>query len=62
MTSRPYLRRPWRLAYPHPVLGLGVASLKAGEVIAVVTALIAKNMPPGPPHSSCSPREGGGEC
>lgn len=44
VTSRPYLRRPWRLAYPHPVLGLGVASLKAGEVIAVVTALIAKRL------------------
>lgn len=38
--DRPYLRRPWRLLTPDPLLGAGVLALKAGEATAVVWALI----------------------
>lgn len=37
--DRPYLRRPWRLAYPHPLLGAGLVALKAGELGAVAAGL-----------------------
>ncbi|MST32786.1 glycosyltransferase [Acidimicrobiaceae bacterium USS-CC1] len=37
--DRPYLRRPWRLLTPDPLLGAGVLALKAGEAAAVVWAL-----------------------
>ncbi len=42
--DRPYLRRPWRLLYPHPVLGLGVVALKAGESVAVAATLAANGV------------------
>jgi hypothetical protein len=42
--GRPYLRRPWRLLYPHPILGLGVVALKVGEAVAMATALTAKGL------------------
>jgi hypothetical protein len=35
----PYVRRPWRLLVPHPVLGAGVVLLKLGEALAIVLAL-----------------------
>jgi glycosyltransferase involved in cell wall biosynthesis len=38
--DRPYLRSPWKLLWPHPVLGLGVVVLKLGEAVAVVSALV----------------------
>lgn len=38
--SRPYVRRPWKLIWPHPLLGLGVLLLKAGEVFAVMYQLL----------------------
>jgi|GEM_PF-445734 len=37
--SRPYLRAPWRLLWPHPLLGLGLVALKSGEAAAVVRRL-----------------------
>jgi arabinofuranan 3-O-arabinosyltransferase len=37
--DRPYLRSPWKLMWPHPVLGLGVVALKVGEAVAVALAL-----------------------
>jgi glycosyltransferase involved in cell wall biosynthesis len=37
--DRPYLRAPWKLLWPHPVLGTGVLALKLGEAIAVAVAL-----------------------
>lgn len=40
VASRRYLREPWRLVFPHPLLGAGVISLKAGEVLAVTWALL----------------------
>lgn len=33
--NRPYLRQPWRLLSPHPLLGAGVLALKSGELGAV---------------------------
>jgi len=39
--DRPYIRKPWKLAYPHPLLGAGVVALKAGET-AAVAAVVAK--------------------
>lgn len=38
--DRPYLRKPWRLIAPHPLLGAGTLALKGGEagVVAVVLA------------------------
>jgi glycosyltransferase involved in cell wall biosynthesis len=38
--DRPWLRRPWTLLYPHPLLGLGVLALKLGEVTAVTYTLL----------------------
>jgi glycosyltransferase involved in cell wall biosynthesis len=38
--DRPYLRRPWKLLYPHPVLGAGLVALKAGELAAVGAGLV----------------------
>ena len=40
--SRVYLRHPWKLIYPHPLLGLGVVALKSGEAAAVAGALIRR--------------------
>jgi arabinofuranan 3-O-arabinosyltransferase len=40
--DRPYLREPWRLVAPHPVLGIGVLALKAGEA-AVITATLTRH-------------------
>jgi glycosyltransferase involved in cell wall biosynthesis len=40
--DRPYIRRPWRLLAPHPLLGVGVVVLKAGESFAVCQALLAE--------------------
>lgn len=37
--DRPYLRSPWKLLWPHPVLGFGVVVLKLGEAVAVASAL-----------------------
>jgi CelD/BcsL family acetyltransferase involved in cellulose biosynthesis/GT2 family glycosyltransferase len=33
--DRPYVRHPWRLVYPHPLLGAGLVALKSGELVAV---------------------------
>jgi len=38
--DRPWLRRPWKLLYPHPVLGLGLVTLKLGEMTAVTYTLL----------------------
>jgi glycosyltransferase involved in cell wall biosynthesis len=38
--DRPYIRRPWKLAYPHPLLGAGVVALKAGETAAVAASVV----------------------
>ena len=38
--NRRYLRQPWRLAWPHPLLGAGVIALKVGELTAVARTLI----------------------
>jgi len=38
LLDRPYLRRPWTLAR-HPLLGVGLITLKAGETTAVLVAL-----------------------
>lgn len=35
--TRSYMRQPWRLIWPHPVLGLGVVALKSGEAVAIST-------------------------
>jgi glycosyltransferase involved in cell wall biosynthesis len=35
----PYVRRPWRLLVPHPLLGAGVAALKLGEAVSILLAL-----------------------
>jgi len=40
--DRPYLRHPWRLAR-HPLLGMGLVALKAGETTAVMMALLRDN-------------------
>jgi glycosyltransferase involved in cell wall biosynthesis len=37
--DRPYLHAPWKLLWPHPVLGAGVVALKLGEAAAVSIAL-----------------------
>lgn len=33
--DRPYIRQPWRLAYPHPLLGAALVALKTGESVSV---------------------------
>jgi arabinofuranan 3-O-arabinosyltransferase len=38
--DRPWLRRPWTLLYPHPLLGVGVVVLKLGEMTAVFYTLL----------------------
>ncbi len=38
--DRPWLRRPWALFYPDPVLGFGVVALKLGEATAVTWTLL----------------------
>ncbi|MGH7922560.1 MAG: glycosyltransferase family 2 protein [Candidatus Dormibacteraceae bacterium] len=38
--DRPYIRRPWKLLFPHPILGVGVVALKAGEATAATSALL----------------------
>jgi len=43
--DRPYLRRPWMIFARGPRLGLGLVSLKAGEVTAVVAATIRNSSP-----------------
>jgi glycosyltransferase involved in cell wall biosynthesis len=53
--DRPYLRRPWKLAVPHPLLGLGVVALKVGEAAAVAAALASGAASPGArPDDRCS--------
>jgi GT2 family glycosyltransferase len=37
--DRPYLHAPWKLLWPHPVLGAGVVAMKLGEVVSVAIAL-----------------------
>lgn len=37
--DRPYLRRPWSLVVPRPLLGAGVVALKLGEAVSVGMAL-----------------------
>jgi arabinofuranan 3-O-arabinosyltransferase len=37
--DRAYLRRPWKLVYPHPVLGVGLVALKGAELLAVGAGL-----------------------
>ena len=37
--NRRYVRQPWRLLYPHPLLGLGLLALKGGEITMMVRAL-----------------------
>lgn len=39
--NRPYIRRPWKLLVPHPLLGLGIVALKAGESVAVARSLLS---------------------
>ncbi len=36
---RPYLEAPWRLVWPHPLLGAGLVALKSGEAVAVAWRL-----------------------
>lgn len=36
---RPYLEAPWRLVWPHPLLGAGLVALKSGEAAAVAWRL-----------------------
>jgi len=38
-SDRLYLRAPWKLLWPHPILGAGVIALKMGEAAAVLSAL-----------------------
>lgn len=38
--DRPYIRQPWKLLFPHPLLGVGVVVLKAGETLAVGWTLL----------------------
>lgn len=54
LTDRPWLRRPWRLLFPHPVLGMGLLLLKGGEAVAVAIALThtGADEPQGTAHGS----------
>jgi FkbM family methyltransferase len=36
--DRPYLRRPWKLLVPHPVLGAGLVTLKTGQSAAIAAS------------------------
>lgn len=47
--SRRYIRQPWRLLAPHPLLGAGLVALKAGEVAAVSSRLLWQRTPPAAP-------------
>ena len=38
--SRRYIREPWRLLVPHPMLGAGLVALKGGEAVAVAWELV----------------------
>lgn len=38
--GRPYLRRPWLLVAPHPLLGAGLVALKVGETTAMAWRLL----------------------
>jgi glycosyltransferase involved in cell wall biosynthesis len=40
--NRAWIRRPWALFYPHPLLGLGVVALKLGETTAIGVALLRR--------------------
>lgn len=53
--DRPYLRKPWRLVAPHPLLGMGVLALKAGEA-AVVAAVLTRQRIAGRAGSTTAPR------
>ncbi len=37
--NRRYVRQPWRLFYPHPLLGLGLLVLKVGEISMMLRTL-----------------------
>ena len=39
---RPYLEAPWRLVWPHPLLGAGLVALKSGEATAVARRLAGR--------------------
>ncbi len=45
--NRRYLRRPWQLLVPHPLLGLGLVALKGGETVAVGWELTSRWKRPG---------------
>jgi glycosyltransferase involved in cell wall biosynthesis len=47
MVLRPWVARPWRLLSPHPLLGLGLVVLKAGEALAIASQLSGSNYRPG---------------
>lgn len=38
--NRLYVREPWRLVYPHPLLGAGLVVLKLGEVSAIIQTVV----------------------
>ena len=38
--NRKYVREPWRLVWPHPILGAGLIALKSGEMIAAAWTLV----------------------
>ena len=49
---RPYVEAPWRLVWPHPILGAGVVALKCGETAAVAWRLVRDRSDP--PRTSVS--------
>lgn len=43
LSDRPYLRRPWLLLAPHPLLGAGLVSLKTAQSAAVAWSLLPRD-------------------
>lgn len=58
--DRPYLRYPWRLMDPHPLLGAGVVALKVGEAVAVGIALARPRLSAAASRPSHGPGSGRG--
>lgn len=46
--NRLYVREPWRLVYPHPLLGAGLVVLKLGEMSMMIQAVVRTSRGPWP--------------
>lgn len=61
--NRGYIRQPWRLLAPHPLLGAGLVALKAGEAATVSSRLLcratwfSRRSSPGPRDPGAKPHD-----